>query len=94
MLFMTHATTTAAVDTPQVRKLVLVPSTASGRGDEMVRRYRLARLADWRAARPSHRGTPASLGAAGTRGLSNAVGPGLARQLSPSWTLPVPGGSR
>jgi len=43
MLFMTHATT-AAVGTPQVRKLVLVPSTASGRGDEMVRRYRLARL--------------------------------------------------
>jgi hypothetical protein len=40
MLFMTNATTAA----PQVRKLVLVPSTASGRGDEMVRRYRLARL--------------------------------------------------
>jgi hypothetical protein len=45
MLSMTHATTAAAaLDTPQVRKLVLVPSTASGRGDEMVRRYRLARL--------------------------------------------------
>jgi hypothetical protein len=42
MLFMTHATT--AVETSQVRKIVLVPSTASGRGDEMVRRYRLARL--------------------------------------------------
>jgi hypothetical protein len=30
--------------TPQVRRLVLVPATASGRGDELVRRYRLARL--------------------------------------------------
>jgi hypothetical protein len=29
---------------PQVRRLVLVPATTSGRGDEMVRRYRLARL--------------------------------------------------
>jgi hypothetical protein len=29
---------------PQVRRLVLVPATASGRGDELVRRYRLARL--------------------------------------------------
>jgi hypothetical protein len=29
---------------PQVRRLVLVPETRSGRGDEMVRRYRLARL--------------------------------------------------
>jgi hypothetical protein len=29
---------------PQVRRLVLVPSTTSGRGDELVRRYRLARL--------------------------------------------------
>jgi len=27
-----------------VRRLVLVPATASGRGDELVRRYRLARL--------------------------------------------------
>jgi hypothetical protein len=30
--------------TPQVRRLVLVPATRSGRGDELVRRYRLARL--------------------------------------------------
>jgi hypothetical protein len=32
--------------TPQFRRLVLVPTpaTASGRGDELVRRYRLARL--------------------------------------------------
>ena len=30
--------------TPQVRRLVLVPATVSGRGDELVRRYRLARL--------------------------------------------------
>jgi hypothetical protein len=30
--------------TPQARRLVLVPATASGRGDELVRRYRLARL--------------------------------------------------
>jgi hypothetical protein len=30
--------------TPQIRRLVLVPATASGRGDELVRRYRLARL--------------------------------------------------
>jgi hypothetical protein len=37
MLVMTTAT-------PQVRRLVLVPATASGRGDELVRRYRLARL--------------------------------------------------
>jgi hypothetical protein len=31
---------------PQIRRLVLVPAaaTASGRGDELVRRYRLARL--------------------------------------------------
>jgi hypothetical protein len=31
---------------PQIRRLVLVPTaaTASGRGDELVRRYRLARL--------------------------------------------------
>jgi hypothetical protein len=29
---------------PQVRRLVLVPATSSGRGDELVRRYRLARL--------------------------------------------------
>jgi hypothetical protein len=27
-----------------VRRLVLVPATATGRGDELVRRYRLARL--------------------------------------------------
>jgi hypothetical protein len=27
-----------------VRRLVLVPATAPGRGDELVRRYRLARL--------------------------------------------------
>jgi hypothetical protein len=37
MLVMTSAT-------PQVRRLVLVPAPASGRGDELVRRYRLARL--------------------------------------------------
>ena len=37
MLVMTTAT-------PQVRRLVLVPATAGGRGDELVRRYRLARL--------------------------------------------------
>jgi hypothetical protein len=37
MLVMTTAT-------PQVRRLVLVPATSSGRGDELVRRYRLARL--------------------------------------------------
>jgi hypothetical protein len=29
---------------PQVRRIVLVPATAGGRGDELVRRYRLARL--------------------------------------------------
>ena len=29
---------------PQIRRLVLVPATRSGRGDELVRRYRLARL--------------------------------------------------
>ena len=29
---------------PQVRRLVLVPATSNGRGDELVRRYRLARL--------------------------------------------------
>jgi hypothetical protein len=28
----------------QIRRLVLVPATVSGRGDELVRRYRLARL--------------------------------------------------
>jgi len=27
-----------------VRRLVLVPATASARGDELIRRYRLARL--------------------------------------------------
>jgi hypothetical protein len=32
------------MNSPQVRRIVLVPSTASGRGDELVRRYRLARL--------------------------------------------------
>ena len=32
------------MNSPQVRRLVLVPATASGRGDELVRRYRLARL--------------------------------------------------
>jgi hypothetical protein len=37
MLVMTSAS-------PQVRRLVLVPSTTSGRDDELVRRYRLARL--------------------------------------------------
>jgi hypothetical protein len=30
--------------TPQVRRLVLGPAPASGRSDELVRRYRLARL--------------------------------------------------
>ena len=30
--------------TPHVRRLVLVPATATGRGDELVRRYRLATL--------------------------------------------------
>jgi hypothetical protein len=30
--------------TPQVRRLVLVPASSNGRGDELVRRYRLARL--------------------------------------------------
>jgi len=29
---------------PQIRRIVLVPETRSGRGDELVRRYRLARL--------------------------------------------------
>jgi len=29
---------------PGVRRLVLVPAAASGRGDELVRRYRMARL--------------------------------------------------
>ena len=29
---------------PAARRLVLVPASASGRGDELVRRYRLARL--------------------------------------------------
>jgi hypothetical protein len=46
---------------PQIRRLVLVPApaTASGRGDELVRRYRLARLrlagreAAMNSARPS-----------------------------------------
>jgi hypothetical protein len=37
MLAMTSAT-------PQVRRLVLVPASRNGRGDELVRRYRLARL--------------------------------------------------
>jgi hypothetical protein len=35
---------TAASTSPAVRRLVLVPATASGKGDELVRRYRLARL--------------------------------------------------
>jgi hypothetical protein len=36
---------TPASATPQVSRLVLIPAaTASGRGDELVRRYRLARL--------------------------------------------------
>ena len=29
---------------PPARRLVLVPAASSGRGDELVRRYRLARL--------------------------------------------------
>jgi hypothetical protein len=29
---------------PSARRLVLVPAAATGRGDELVRRYRLARL--------------------------------------------------
>ena len=29
---------------PSARRLVLVPAAAGGRGDELVRRYRLARL--------------------------------------------------
>jgi hypothetical protein len=29
---------------PAVRRLVLVPSKPSGRGDELIRRYRLARV--------------------------------------------------
>jgi hypothetical protein len=32
------------MNSPQVRRLVLVPETRSGRGDELVRRYRLATL--------------------------------------------------
>lgn len=51
---------------PQVRRLVLVPSTVSGRGDELVRRYRLARL---RLA-----GREASGRDAGPRGLTPARG--------------------
>jgi hypothetical protein len=35
---------TAASTSPAVRRLVLVPATASGKGDELVRRYHLARL--------------------------------------------------
>ncbi|HEY6692411.1 MAG TPA: hypothetical protein VI006_06140 [Solirubrobacteraceae bacterium] len=46
----------------QIRRLVLVPATASGRGDELVRRYRLARL---RLA-----------GREAARGLTPAGGPG------------------
>ena len=45
MLAMTSATLPARTtdkDPPPARRLVLVP--ASGRGDELVRRYRLARL--------------------------------------------------
>jgi hypothetical protein len=47
--------------TPQVRRLVLVPATASGRGDELVRRYRLAklRLAGREAARAERVHPPA-----------------------------------
>jgi hypothetical protein len=29
---------------PAVRRLVLVPSKPAGRGDELIRRYRLARI--------------------------------------------------
>ena len=43
----------------QIRRLVLVPATASGRGDELVRRYRLARIR--LAGREAARGlTPAA----------------------------------
>jgi hypothetical protein len=49
---------------PQIRRLVLVPTsaTASGRGDELVRRYRLARLrlAGREAAASSARPHPAA----------------------------------
>ena len=39
MLVMSHLPAS-----PQVHRVVLVPETRSGRGDELVRRYRLARL--------------------------------------------------
>jgi len=39
-----HSCMQSTPATPQIRRLVLVPATASGRGDELVRRYRLARL--------------------------------------------------
>jgi hypothetical protein len=49
---------------PQIRRLVLVPATASGRGDELVRRYRLARLrlAGREAASAEARVTPSRSG--------------------------------
>jgi hypothetical protein len=41
---MTNMLVMTSAATPQVRRVVLVPATSSGRGDELVRRYRLARL--------------------------------------------------
>ena len=32
------------MNSPQVHRVVLLPETRSGRGDELVRRYRLAKL--------------------------------------------------
>jgi hypothetical protein len=60
---------------PQIRRLVLVPATVSGRGDELVRRYRLARLR--LTAREAARGLTPAAGAA--RGLTPAAGLGPSR---------------
>jgi hypothetical protein len=50
---------------PAVRRVVLVPSPAKGRGDELIRRYRLARVARLRPAEaaPSGRLGPRPLAA-------------------------------
>ena len=39
-----HALMSHTPASPQVRRIVLVPAASPGRGDELVRRYRLARL--------------------------------------------------
>ena len=49
---------------PRIRRLALVPATSTGRGDELVRRYRLAtlRLAGREAAMAARPSPPARSG--------------------------------